>query len=101
MEQKKPTFPPKNPKKPTSDDGTPSQSSWAPSAQLAELIDAAMRACDHWQDGPQAREEMRRECMETPEHLRADLLTHFCAAYGGGVVDSSLDAAAGQQPRGP
>lgn len=51
---------------------------------LAALLDAAMRACDFWQDSPQAREAMRRECMATPEHLRADLLAHFRLNYSGG-----------------
>lgn len=60
-----------------------------------------MRACDAWGDGPEAREAMRRECMETPEHLRADLLAHFRASYGGDVGDWAGDAAAGQQPCGP
>jgi len=46
-----------------------------------ELIEAAMRACDHFNDGPQAREAMRQQCLETPAHLRADLLAHFTTTY--------------------
>lgn len=48
---------------------------------VTELLDAAMRACDAWNDSTQAREEMRRDCLETPPHLRADLLNHFERAY--------------------
>ena len=52
------------------------------SARLAaELLGAAMRACDHWRDGPEAREQMKKEVMETPPHLRADLLDHFRQNY--------------------
>ena len=48
---------------------------------MKKLLAAAMRACDHWGDGPEAREQMRRECLETPPHLRADLLEHFRREY--------------------
>lgn len=48
----------------------------------AELIVAAMRACDHWADGAEARDQMRRECMEVPPHQLADLLEHFQKTYG-------------------
>lgn len=48
---------------------------------VTELLEAAMRACDAWNDTAQAREEMRRDCWETPPHLRADLLNHFERAY--------------------
>lgn len=43
----------------------------------AQLLAAAMRACDHHHDGPAAREQMRRECLELPPHLQRDLLDHF------------------------
>lgn len=45
------------------------------------LIDAAMRACDHWNDSPRAREEMRQQCLEVPAHHRAELRDHFIKAY--------------------
>jgi len=46
-----------------------------------ELMAAAMRACDHWGDSPQAREQMRREILETrPEH-REELLQMFKSDY--------------------
>lgn len=45
------------------------------------LIEAAMRACDAWNDTEQAREQMRRDCLQTPAHLRADLLAHLQASY--------------------
>lgn len=48
---------------------------------VPELISAAMRACDVWNDSTEAREQMRRECAETPPHLRADLLDHFRKTY--------------------
>ena len=41
------------------------------------LLAAAMQTCDVWKDGPEAREEMRKQCLETPPHLRADLLEHL------------------------
>ena len=47
----------------------------------AELLDAAMRACDHYRDGLQAREEMRRQCLELPPRHRADMLDHFRRNY--------------------
>ncbi|QNN55975.1 hypothetical protein H9K76_15430 [Diaphorobacter ruginosibacter] len=47
----------------------------------AELLDAAMRACDHHNDSPQAREEMRRQCLEIPPFQRADLANHFKSQY--------------------
>lgn len=46
-----------------------------------ELIEAAMRACDHHGDGPEAREQMRRECHETPPALREDLRDHLKQTY--------------------
>lgn len=48
-----------------------------------QLLLAAMRACDHHGDGPEAREQMRQDCLNTPPHLRADLLAHFRETYGG------------------
>lgn len=54
------------------------------SARLTcELLDAAMRACDHWRDGPEAREQMRQDVLATPQHLRPDLLAHLRENYGG------------------
>lgn len=46
-----------------------------------ELLIAAMRSCDHHGDSPEAREQMRQDCLETPPHLRADLLEHFRKTY--------------------
>lgn len=65
------------------------------------LTEAAMRACDAWGDGPEARAAMRRDCLATPEHLRADLLAHFRTAYGGQLAEPSARPAAGKHPRGP
>ncbi len=53
---------------------------WAAVA-VAELIEAAMLACDYWNDSPRAREEMRQQCLEVPAHLRAELRDHFIKTY--------------------
>jgi len=45
------------------------------------LIESAMRACDHFNDGPAARQQMRADCEATPPHLVADLLAHFKQTY--------------------
>lgn len=47
-----------------------------------QLLQAAMHACDHWGDTPQAREQMRQDCLNTPPNQRADLLAHFKSTYG-------------------
>lgn len=47
----------------------------------ARLIESAMRACDHHGDGPEAREQMLRECLDSPPHLRSDLADHFQKNY--------------------
>ncbi len=47
-----------------------------------ELLAAAMRACDCWQDSPQARQQMREQCLELPLHLHAELLEHLRQTYG-------------------
>lgn len=41
------------------------------------LIEAALRRCDQFNDGPPAREQMRQDCLALPPHLQADLLEHF------------------------
>jgi hypothetical protein len=46
------------------------------------LIEAAMRACDRHNDSEAAREQMRADCLDTPLHLRSDLLDHFQKTYG-------------------
>ncbi|WP_156382518.1 hypothetical protein [Acidovorax sp. Leaf160] len=40
-----------------------------------QVLVAARRRCEDMQDGPDAREAMRREVMETPAGLLPDLLT--------------------------
>lgn len=47
----------------------------------AELIEAAMVACDHHQDSEAAREQMREQCLALPPHLQADLIEHFRQSY--------------------
>ena len=47
----------------------------------SELMSAAMRACDHWGDSPQAREQMRHDILNSrPEH-RQELLRMFKTDY--------------------
>lgn len=48
----------------------------------AELLKAALLACDHHRDSEAARQAMRDECLALPPHLQADLLEHFRQAYG-------------------
>lgn len=48
-----------------------------------ELLAAAMRACDHHGDSPAARQQMVRDCLDTPPELRQELLAHFRENYGG------------------
>ena len=45
------------------------------------LVKAAMLACDHFNDSPADRADMKRECIATPLHLQADLLNHFKKTY--------------------
>lgn len=52
-----------------------------PVPTTCELMEAAMRACDHWGDGPQARQVMREQCAETPPQFRAELIDHFERTY--------------------
>lgn len=42
-----------------------------------ELIESAMRRCDQFNDSDAAREAMRQQCLDTPDHLKRDLLGHF------------------------
>ena len=46
-----------------------------------ELIEAAMRCCDHHGDGPEARAAMVRDIQATPADLQGDLLRHFNETY--------------------
>lgn len=43
----------------------------------AQLLDAAMRRCDQFNDSGKARQDMREQILEIPPHLRPDLLEHF------------------------
>jgi hypothetical protein len=65
-------------------------------ALAADLIEAAMLACDHHGDGEQAREAMRSDCLATPDHLRPDLIDYFRCTYSrpGTVFGSGLGGAA-------
>lgn len=46
-----------------------------------DLIHAAMRACEHWGDGEEARALMEADCRAAPPHQRADLLAYFQRTY--------------------
>ena len=48
----------------------------------ADLMAAAMNACDHWRDSPTAREHMRQDILATPHHQHVDLLDYFRQTYG-------------------
>lgn len=48
---------------------------------LRDLLAAAKRACEHWGDGPEARQAMKADCLATPPELRADLIQHFWETY--------------------
>lgn len=54
-----------------------------------QLHQVAMHVCDHWNDSPSAREQMRQDCLSTPPHLRADLLAHLQQAYPAYVLGQS------------
>jgi hypothetical protein len=49
---------------------------------MSELLESAMRCCDHHQDNLQARADMNLQCRETPSHLAEDLLNYFNQTYG-------------------
>lgn len=42
-----------------------------------ELLAAAMRRCDQFNDSDKARQDMREQILETPQHLRQGLLDYF------------------------
>ena len=50
--------------------------------ELDRLLAAAMRCCDYWMDGPEARAQMVADICGTPQHHRQELLAHFLVAYG-------------------
>lgn len=66
----------------------------------ADLLAAAARACDHWNDSQAARYEMRRQCLETPPHLQAELLQHFRTAYPSPDAKTALDSSKPHGTRG-
>lgn len=47
-----------------------------------QLLAAAMLACEHYKDGPQARQDMRQQCLEVPLDQRAGLRDYFLGKYG-------------------
>lgn len=49
---------------------------------MEQLLEAAMRACDHWGDSPAARAQMVADICGTPQHHHQELLEHFLIAYG-------------------
>ncbi len=53
----------------------------AASLTTVDLIEAAMRACDHFGDSEASRDQMRTDCANVPPHQRADLREHFRRSY--------------------
>ena len=49
---------------------------------MTDLLAAAMRVCDLYEDNAQARADMRADCLGTPAYLQADLLDHFNSLLG-------------------
>ncbi len=47
-----------------------------------QLLEAANRCCDYWNDSPEARVQMVAEIKAMPRDQRQDLLEHFQAWYG-------------------
>ncbi len=47
-----------------------------------QLLEAAMRCCDYWNDSPEARAQMVADIRATPQHYRQELLEHFQEWYG-------------------
>jgi hypothetical protein len=47
-----------------------------------QLLEAAMRCCDYWNDGQEARAQMVIDIRATPEHHRQELLEHLQSWYG-------------------
>lgn len=51
-------------------------------ADLVDLLQAAMLACDFWGDGADKREAMLQHCLTVPVHQRRELTEHFRDLYG-------------------
>lgn len=52
------------------------------SSKIADqVLRAAMRVCDRYNDSDSAREAMRQDVANTPPHLLPDLLEHFRTSY--------------------
>jgi hypothetical protein len=49
---------------------------------MENLLEAAMRCCDHWNDGPVARAEMVSDVRAIPINQCQALLEHFRFTYG-------------------
>lgn len=51
-------------------------------ADLADLLRAAMLACDFWDDGADKHEAIRQHCLTVPSHQRRALAEYFREIYG-------------------
>ncbi len=69
-----------------------------PAVVAARLHETAMRVCDHYGDGPEARNAMAQSIRETPEHLRADLLEHYGFSRARGLVAPAVPVTADPSP---
>ncbi len=75
---------PGKPKKPTTPIGVGffgGDSGYRKRQTIDRLVTAAVRVCDHWNDSPAARQDMRQQIAEVPPEHRADLLAHFEREY--------------------
>ena len=50
-------------------------------ALLEALLTEVELACDYWQDGPAARQQMRDDILAAAKHQWRDLLEYFRAQY--------------------
>ena len=53
-----------------------------------QLLESAMRRCDRFNDSEKARQDMRKQVVETPPNLRQDLLEHVLGKPPQAPVDS-------------
>ena len=67
---------------PTPFDRKPAPRPAAMPADLVDLLQAAMLACDFWGDSADKREAMRQHCLTVPVHQRRELTEHFHELYG-------------------
>lgn len=65
------------PQNPAANDPAPDPALLEAQRLTAALLRSAMRRCTDFGDSPAARQAMRRDVLDTPLHLQADLLAYF------------------------